>query len=78
MFRKSAFGLELDTRRFGTIGGQLNTLINDLQTQNIILPAGELNAGGNAILLEASGDFKSVEEIENMLTQIAVSGDLFG
>lgn len=67
--------LELDTRRFGTIGGQLNTLINDLQTQNIILPAGELNAGGNAILLEASGDFKSVEEIENMLTQIAVSGD---
>lgn len=67
--------LELDTRRFGTIGAQLNTLIDDLQTQNIILPAGELNAEGNSILLEASGDFKSVQEIETMLTQIAASGD---
>ncbi len=67
--------LELDTRRFGTIGAQLNTLINDLQTQNIILPAGKLNADGSSILLEASGDFKSVEEIETMLTQVSDSGD---
>ena len=67
--------LELDTRRFGTIGEQVNTLVNDLQTQNIILPAGKLNADGNSILLEASGDFKSVEDIEAMLTQIAQSGD---
>ena len=67
--------LELDTRRFGTIGEQVNTLVNDLQAQNIILPAGKLNADGNSILLEASGDFKSVEDIEAMLTQIAQSGD---
>lgn len=67
--------LELDTRRFGTIGTQVNTLVNDLQTQNIILPAGRLNADGSSILLEASGDFKSVEEIENMLTQVSDSGD---
>lgn len=62
--------LEFDTRRLGTIGGQINTLINDLQTQNVILPAGELNAEGTSILLEASGDFKSVAEVRNMLTQI--------
>ncbi len=61
--------LELDTRRFGSIGAQVNTLVNDLQTQNVILPAGKLNAAGTTILLEASGDFKSVEDIENMLTQ---------
>lgn len=67
--------LELDTRRFGTIGAQVNTLVNDMQTQNIILPAGRLNADGNSILLEASGDFKSVEEIENMLTQVSETGD---
>lgn len=67
--------LELDTRRFGTIGAQVNTLVNDLQTQNIILPAGRLNADGSSILLEASGDFKSVSEIENMLTQVSESGD---
>jgi len=67
--------LELDTRRFGAIGAQVNTLIEDLQAQNIILPAGELNAEGTSILLEASGDFKSISEIENMLTQVSESGE---
>lgn len=67
--------LELDARRIGTIGGQVNTLIDDLQTQNVILPAGELNAEGTSVLLEASGDFRSVSDIENMLTQVRASED---
>ena len=66
--------LELDARRFKAVGGQLNTLINDLQNQNVVLPAGEINAEGASILLEATGDFKSVRDIENMLTR-AVGGD---
>ncbi len=67
--------LEFDPRRLGSIGGQINTLINDLQTQNVILPAGRLNAEGASILLEATGDFKSVDDIKNMLTQITGSDD---
>lgn len=67
--------LEFDSRRLGAIGGQINTLINDLQTQNVILPAGELNAEGVSILLEATGDFKSVDDIENMLTQVTGGED---
>ncbi|WP_262689721.1 efflux RND transporter permease subunit [Kordiimonas aestuarii] len=68
--------LELDARRFKAIGGQLNTLISDLQNQNIVLPAGEINAEGASILLEATGDFKSVADIENMLTR-SVGSDNF-
>ncbi|UTW59753.1 efflux RND transporter permease subunit [Kordiimonas sp. SCSIO 12603] len=67
--------LELDARRFATIGAQVNTLIDNLQKQNIILPAGELNADGASFQLEASGDFQSVEEIENMLIKINDAGD---
>lgn len=67
--------LELDARRFKAIGGQLNTLISDLQNQNVVLPAGEINAEGASILLEATGDFKSEAEIENMLTRPVGSDD---
>ena len=67
--------LELDASRLASIGGQLNTLINDMQTQNTILPAGELNAAGASVLLEATGDFGELDEIRNMLTKIQNSED---
>ncbi|NVJ97999.1 MAG: efflux RND transporter permease subunit [Alphaproteobacteria bacterium] len=68
--------LELDARRLRAIGAQLSVLIDDLQNQNVVLPAGEINAEGSSILLESTGDFKSVEEIENMLTRAQGSEDL--
>lgn len=62
--------LEIDAERLAAIGIQIGTLIQDLQAQNVVLPAGTLNAAGTAVLLEASGDFKSIEDIENLLTQV--------
>ena len=67
--------LEVDAERLAAIGVQMETLVNDLQAQNIILPAGSLNANGLSVILEASGDFQSVDEISNMLTQISDTGD---
>ncbi|TNE62329.1 MAG: efflux RND transporter permease subunit [Alphaproteobacteria bacterium] len=67
--------IELDARRFAAIGGQLSTLIDELQNQNVVLPAGEINAEGASILMEATGDFKTVDEIANMLTQPTGSTD---
>src|SRR3984893_14845352 len=55
--------LEIDTRKLASVGVQLSTLINDLQHQNIILPAGNIDAEGTRILLEASGDFPDVRSI---------------
>ena len=64
--------LEIDSRRLATIGVQISQLLADLQAQNVILPAGQLEASGTSITLEANGDLGSVEELENVLT--AVSG----
>jgi len=67
--------LEVDAERIAAVGTQLQQLVDDLQAQNIILPAGDLNADGTSMLLEASGDFKSIVDVERMLTRIANSDE---
>ena len=61
--------LEIDSRRLAAVGVQINQVLADLQAQNIILPAGRLDADGTSIILEANGDLGSVEDIANVLTQ---------
>ncbi len=67
--------LEIDSRRLAAVGVQIQQVLNDLQNQNVILPAGELDADGVTIILEANGNLESVEDIEEVLTQIS-SGDI--
>ena len=62
--------LELDTRKLASVGVQLNQVLSDLQSQNVILPAGEIDADGVNLILEANGDLRSVEEIGNVLTKV--------
>ena len=62
--------LEINTRKLAAVGVQLNQVIDDLQAQNIILPAGQIDADGVNIILEANGDLKSIEEIEDVLTKV--------
>ncbi|MEM8837819.1 MAG: efflux RND transporter permease subunit [Pseudomonadota bacterium] len=62
--------LEIDSRKLAAIGVQLPQVIQDLQAQNVILPAGELDADGTTLILEANGDLGSVEEIGNILTKV--------
>ena len=68
--------LEIDTRKLASVGVQLPGLIDDLRKQNIILPAGSIDAEGTRILLEASGDFPNVRSIEVMLTRVGQTGQL--
>ncbi len=68
--------LELDSRKLAAVGVQLRQVIQDLQAQNVILPAGQLDAGGTTLSLEANGDFKSVEEIGEILTRVSSTGEL--
>lgn len=63
--------LELDTRKLATSGVQLQQLLDDLQSQNVILPAGEIDAQGTSIALEANGDLETVDEIRNVLTKVS-------
>ena len=68
--------LELDTRKLAAVGIQVNTLIKDLQGQNVVLPSGNINADGTRLLLETSGDFPSVRAIETMLTRVGTTDSL--
>jgi multidrug efflux pump subunit AcrB len=68
--------LEIDTKKLASIGVQLSALIDDLRRQNIILPAGNVEADGIRILLEASGDFPDVRSIEGMLTRVGQTDQL--
>ena len=68
--------LEIDTKKLASVGVQVDALIKDLQAQNIILPAGNINADGTRILLETSGDFPNVQAIEAMLTRIGATENL--
>jgi multidrug efflux pump subunit AcrB len=68
--------LELDTRKLAAVGVQVNSLIKDLQAQNVVLPSGNINADGTRLLLETSGDFPSVRAIETMLTRVGTTDSL--
>ncbi len=67
--------LEIDSRKLAAVGVQINQVLDDLQAQNVILPAGEIDADGTTIILEANGDLQSVEDIGNVLTKV---GELKG
>ncbi|MEM9332779.1 MAG: efflux RND transporter permease subunit [Pseudomonadota bacterium] len=62
--------LEIDSRKLAAIGVQLQQVLSDLQAQNVILPAGELDADGTTLILEANGDLKSVDEVGDILTKV--------
>lgn len=62
--------LDLDIRKLASVGVQITQLLEDLQAQNVILPAGEIDADGIATVLEANGDLGSVDEIRNVLTKV--------
>ncbi|MEM9062183.1 MAG: efflux RND transporter permease subunit [Pseudomonadota bacterium] len=63
--------LEVDIRKLAAVGVQMQQLLDDLQAQNVILPAGELDADGTKIVLEANGDLQNVEEIGGVLTKVS-------
>lgn len=45
-------------------------IINALQSQNIITPSGVIDTGDKAFSLLTTGDFKSVEQVKNLLIRI--------
>ena len=63
--------LDLDTKKLASVGIQIDQLLSDLRAQNVILPAGELDADGTKIVLEANGDLSSVNEIRGVLTKVS-------
>lgn len=68
--QKERIWLEIDSRKLAAVGVQIGQVLSDLQDQNVILPAGQFDADGINLTLEANGDLGSVEDIGNVLTKI--------
>lgn len=62
--------LELDSRKLAAVGVQVQQVLDDLQAQNVILPAGQLDANGTNLILEANGDLNTVEAVGDVLTKV--------
>ncbi|WP_347311677.1 efflux RND transporter permease subunit [Defluviimonas sp. SAOS-178_SWC] len=67
--------LEIDSRRLAAIGIQLPQLLDDLSDQNVILPAGRIDADGTNIVLEANGNLNTLDDVASVLTRLP-TGDI--
>ena len=59
--------LEFDSQSLSQFDLDPSQIIGtSIQAQNILLPGGSINAAGDRVAIEPSGDFKSVEAIRNL------------
>jgi multidrug efflux pump subunit AcrB len=64
--------LEFSTARLAQLGVSIEDIIQTLRNQNVVLPGGRYTIAGQDFIVEPSGNFRSVEDIENVF--IAVPG----
>jgi multidrug efflux pump subunit AcrB len=58
--------LEMDPELLNRLGLDPAAVVGELQRQNVIIPGGSVVATGMKIIIQPSGDFRSVEEIRNV------------
>lgn len=68
--------LEFSTSILSQLGIEPSLIFQTLKSQNIILPGGKINADGIDVILEPSGSFTSIEDIENVLIAVPNSVQL--
>jgi multidrug efflux pump subunit AcrB len=66
--------LTVSNARLAQLGIPPQVIVDTLRAQNIILPAGQINAAGQNIIVEPSGTFNDVADIELVLVSIPGSG----
>ncbi len=66
--------LDVSNARLAQLGIQPNVIVDTLRAQNLILPGGVINAEGQNIIIEPSGAFRDVSDIESVLIPIPASG----
>jgi multidrug efflux pump len=63
--------MEINAVSLSQFGVPLSDLIQQLRSQNIVLPGGSINANGRVIAIEPSGNFQSIDEIRNIQIKAA-------
>ncbi len=67
--------VEYDEAKLSSVGLTSNQLQSIISGSNIIIPSGEVNLSDERLILEASGNFESVESIKNLLIPIGYNNE---
>ena len=62
--------LEFSTAKLSQTGVSIEDVIRTLQQQNVILPGGKYEIAGQDVIIEPSGNFRSVEDIADVFVKI--------
>ncbi|MEE9122432.1 MAG: efflux RND transporter permease subunit [Syntrophobacteria bacterium] len=68
--------LEISNARLAQYGLSPTELAQTLMKQNIILPGGSIDTGTVELVVEPSGNFESVEDIENVVIRLPASNEV--
>lgn len=58
--------IEFDPAFLAHFGLRPKSIVDVLKAQNIVLPGGTVTANGNNVVIEPTGDLRSIEELENV------------
>jgi multidrug efflux pump subunit AcrB len=62
--------LELSNAKLAEFGMSPSVVVETLQQQNVILPGGQIDVRGQSIVVEPTGDFDSITDIEEVIIPI--------
>ncbi len=68
--------LEITNARLAQYGLSPGQLARTLMNQNIILPGGAIDTGANEIVVEPSGNFRNIDDIENVVIKLPASNQV--
>lgn len=58
--------IEFSTQRLASLGLSASTIIQTIQAQNAVLPAGTMTSANDRTILEVSGDLRNEDDIRNL------------
>lgn len=67
--------IEASNARLAQLGVSPNSLISELQNQNIISSGGQIDTGKKSFIIEPTGNFDSLEELANTYIRLADRND---
>ena len=63
--------VEFDNVRISQLGLDADQIVSAIQSQNVILPGGRIEADGTTVSVEPSGDFTDLDDLESLSVRIA-------
>jgi multidrug efflux pump subunit AcrB len=68
--------VEFSTARLAQLGFSISAIRETLISENLVLPGGTVDTGQREIIVTPRGDFRSVEDIENVPIEIPDTGEV--